>query len=255
MASVNFAFNLTREKSTATEVYTTSFNTALSTAYPQFLGGMTFVGGALRWQQPATQQHTGLWCSSVSFEHEASIANLTGQDGEVFMVVQYSSPDIDEDTQAQTPEDREIATISVDVGGSMLQLGKGSYTWSEGSKNGDKLSEDDPHPFKLVAHNEISLTIKNKETVDWTSLTEFYGKINEEEFVIPLFGTIPANRCLFESASGSREYTSQSYAYWHVTYKFSVRGDDWNKFWDGEQYSSVNQDTFTPMSFTGLFTT
>ena len=210
---------------------------------------MQFVGGSLVYVAPATQVDTGLVCNNVSFGIDYSEVANTNTNGEVVLTIDYGIPDTDNDEN-----DEEIGSVSGELGGSMLQMAKGSYEWTEGSKSEDKLGDEDGHPFKIVPHAEISFTLKNQQTADIVSLSSLFGNINSGAFFIPgINNTIPAYQCRFDGASVSRRFTTQSYPFWDISYKFAAAGHNWNKFWDGEQYSSVDKTTYPESSFAGIF--
>lgn len=241
--------HLDREKPTITEEYITN----ASTVYLEmvaFVGGLTYQFGSLVWTPPAIHS-TGLVCVSADYSIDWQNEDPNNTDM-AHLTVNYSIPEFGEQNHSDDSED--VGTIKVELAGSVLQLEKGEYTWSSGSKSGKKLGDTDTKPFKIVPEGHMTVKFNSKIDVNLAAFMPLYGKINEFDLAVPGISQVILAECArFDGVETERKFTTQGYPFFEVSFKFAIAAQSWNKVWDGTAWSTTTPDIYETADFSGLF--
>lgn len=205
------------------------------------VGGLQLVGGVPQYTVPAVHPtRLGLYCSKVD-------VNPLGQLGEdlssqvmvaVATFTRPESPDDDDNEQS------DIAEESIDFGAQQIDLPKGEYEWAEGDKDGDKLGDYDIKPFKIHPVITYSRSYQNAVSLPYSTINSLIGKVNDGAF-----GVFASETALFMGGSSRRKKTTDGFDAWQIDYRFSINPDNWNKAWDGTQFSRLNKDLYEKTSF------
>lgn len=239
--------SFSRDKPTVTETYITNRNTIVAEALA-FTGGLQFVNGALTFVSPARQADTGLWCLSADWDVDY------GSDGKgndvsqlVELVVNYGIPEQDQSS--------DLGSVSVEIGGDMLQLQRGAFRWSTGAKAGKLLSdEDDAKPFIIIPNATIKVKNNQKPNVDLAGLTYYYGKVNSTSLFLPgLSQFIPAGYVRFDGVSVDKKFTNDGYQFFEVTYTFAATSHKWNELFNGSAYAAVTPQLYATADLNAVF--
>jgi hypothetical protein len=216
-----------------------------------FVGGMQVIGGILTFVPPAVHPSTGLICLSGDFSFDwQSDANPSTFKAE--LVLTYGVPESQDDGAT------DIGSISLDLGGSMIQLAKGNYRWTEGANSGNTLGDNDLHPFKTDPSATVSVKFNTRETLNVAALFPLYGKINSASWYLDSIQQSVAAECArFEGVKSTRKYTTDGYQYFEVDYTFSIASHSWNKVFDGDIYALIEDQNGNPLystyNFSGIF--
>lgn len=192
------------------------------------------VGGILQYIPPAQQVDSGLICTQVDYDIDFGLDGMAETANQAKMTVTYGIPEVDENNQ-------DLGSITIDLGGDCLQLAKGSFTWTSGSKSGEKLGDDDVNPFIIVPQATVKVKNNFKPQVNLAGFMAYYGRINTTPLSFPgIQQTVDAGSARFDGANVQKKFSTEGYQYFEVEYNFCVASHDWNELFDGQQYSTVN---------------
>lgn len=250
MGLIKTSGGFNRERPTITETYITNASTVIAEARA-FIGGVQMVGGVLAFVPPAIHS-SGLICLSADFDVDFQGDGNLATSNVAYLTVQYGIPETDQQEQ----QDIELGSASFSLGGSMLQLERDSYQWAEGSKEGEILKADeDVKPFIIVAETTATVKTNFKRTIDIDYLSaNFYGRVNSTTLSLPGLTTpIRAGFARFDGCEAEKKFSTDGFQFYVCSYKFAIASHDWNKCWDGEQYSALDKLIYPTANLNGVF--
>lgn len=239
------SFKFDRENPTATETYLTTRSTVVAEARA-LMGGMQFINGFLVYVSPARQVDTGLICLAAEADVNF-VAEGTDSVDLCYLVVEYGIPETDESS--------DLGSVSIKLGGEMMQLERGAYRWTAGAKSGKILSdEEDIKPFVFIPQSTATVKNNFKEQIDVQALSPYTGRVNSAPLILPgLSNPILTGYGRFDGVEMEKKFSTDAYQYWEATYNFALAGHKWNELWDGNQFSAVTPTIYQTADLNAVF--